>query len=107
MQVETHATYNWLCAGDEIFPAMLAAIDAASQSVRLEIYTFEECPLGRLFREALIRARTRGVRIQVLFDAVGSLSLPDSFWEPLRSAGGEVRQFNPMELKRFWIRNHR
>jgi cardiolipin synthase len=34
------------------------------------------------------------------------MSLPDSFWEPLRNAGGEVRQFNPMALKRFWIRNH-
>jgi cardiolipin synthase len=35
------------------------------------------------------------------------MSLPGSFWEPLRNAGGEVRQFNPMALKRFWIRNHR
>jgi cardiolipin synthase A/B len=107
MQTGSNPIYHWLRAGDEIFPAMLAAIDAAKKSVRLEIYTFEECPLGRLFREALIRARTRGVHVQVLFDAVGSLSLPDSFWEPLRSAGGEVRQFNPMALKRFWIRNHR
>jgi cardiolipin synthase len=107
MQIETNATYNWLCAGDEIFPAMLAAIDAAKKSVCLEIYTYTDSPLGERFREALIRAQARGVRIRVLIDAVGSMSLPDSFWEPLRNAGGEVRQFNPMALKRFWIRNHR
>ncbi|MGA2801039.1 MAG: phospholipase D-like domain-containing protein [Verrucomicrobiota bacterium] len=107
MQVDTNATYNWLCAGDEIFPAMFAAIDAAKKSVCLEIYTYTNSLLGRRFREALIRAQVRGVRVQVLIDAVGSMSLSDSFWEPLRNAGGEVRQFNPMALKRFWIRNHR
>ena len=49
MQTGAGSAYHWLRAGDEIFPAMLAAIDAASQSVCLEIYTFEECPLGRDF----------------------------------------------------------
>jgi cardiolipin synthase len=107
MQIETNATYNWLCAGDEIFPAMLAAIDAAKKSVCLEIYTYTDSPLGKRFREALIRAQARGAHVRVLIDAVGSISLSDSFWEPLRNAGGEVRQFNPMALKRFWIRNHR
>jgi cardiolipin synthase len=107
MQAETNTTYNWLCAGDEIFPAMLAAIDAAKKSVCLEIYTYTDSSLGRSFREALIRAQARGVCVRVLIDAVGSMSLPGSFWEPLRNAGGEVRQFNPMALKRFWIRNHR
>jgi cardiolipin synthase len=107
MQTGTGPLYHWLRAGDEIFPAMLAAIDAASQSVCLEIYTIEESPLGRDFREALMRACGRGLRVRVLVDSVGSYFLPGNFWDSLRSAGGEVRQFNPMALKRFWIRNHR
>jgi cardiolipin synthase len=45
--------------------------------------------------------------VRVLVDALGSISLPDAFWEPLRVAGGEVRQFNPLALDRFGIRNHR
>jgi cardiolipin synthase len=107
MQTGTGPPYHWLRAGDEIFPAMLAAIDAASQSICLEIYTFEECPLGRDFREALMRACNRGVRVRVLVDSVGSYFLSGNFWDSLRGAGGDVRQFNPMALKRFWIRNHR
>lgn len=107
MQTGAASAYHWLRAGDEIFPAMLAAIDAATQSVCLELYTFEECPLGRDFREALIRARGRGVRVRVLVDAIGSFLLPDHFWEPLRKAGGEVRWFNPIALKRVTIRDHR
>lgn len=86
---------------------MLAAVDAASKSVCLEIYTFEECPLGRDFLEALTRACGRGVRVRVLVDAIGSFFLPDHFWQPLRKAGGEVRWFNPVALKRVTIRNHR
>ena len=107
MQTEPGSSYQWLRAGDEMFPAMLAAIDAAARSIRLEIYIFEECPLGREFREALIQACARRVRVQVLVDSVGSLLLPDHFWEPLRRAGGEVRWFNPIALKRVTIRNHR
>jgi len=107
MQSEPGSSYQWLRAGDEMFPAMLAAIDAAARSIRLEIYIFEECPLGREFREALIQACARRVRVQVLVDSVGSLLLPDHFWEPLRRAGGEVRWFNPIALKRVTIRNHR
>ncbi len=88
---DSSSTSQWLCAGDEIFPAMLAAIGAASVSVCLEVYTFEESPLGREFLETLARARERGCRVRVLVDAVGSVLLPNDFWEPLRRAGGEVR----------------
>jgi cardiolipin synthase len=107
MPAEPNSVCQWLRAGDEIFPAMLAAIDAAGQSVCLEVYTFEDGALGRRFREALVRARGRGARVRVLMDAVGSMSLADGFWEPLRRAGGEARQFNPMALNRLWIRSHR
>jgi cardiolipin synthase len=98
---------QWLRAGGEIFPALLAAIDAASRSLCLEIYTFEDSPLGREFREALVRVRERGVRVRVLVDAIGSVLLSNDFWEPLRRVGGEVRVFNPIALRRVTIRNHR
>ena len=107
MQTGTGPTFNWLCTGDEVFPAMLAAIDAAKESVCLEIYVYQESPLGIRFREALVRACVRGARVRVLVDAVGSYFLPDKFWDLLRSAGGEIRQFNPVTLKRLIIRNHR
>ena len=57
-------TWQWLCNGDEAFPAMLAAIEAARQSVRLETYIFSDDELGRRFREALLRAQQRGVRVK-------------------------------------------
>jgi len=98
---------QWLRTGDEIFPAMLAAINSARSSVCLEMYIFAPGPLGEQFREALVRAQRRGARVRVLVDAFGSIRLPNEFWEPLRTAGGEARWFNPVALMRFWFRNHR
>ncbi len=99
--------WKWLRTGDDMFPAMLAAIDAARQSVSLESYIFSNAGPGLRFRDALTRAAARGVRVRVLVDAAGSLSLPDGFWAPLRTAGGAAKFFNPIALQRFGIRNHR
>jgi cardiolipin synthase len=97
----------WLRGGQDVFPAMLAAINEARQSIRLETYTYAPGPLGERFREALVNARQRGVQVRVLFDALGSYTLPSAFWKPLLAAGGEVRQFNPLSLDRLGIRDHR
>jgi cardiolipin synthase len=101
------AEWTWYYSGREVFPAMLGAIDAAQESVCLETYIYAADSLGERFREALVRARLRGARVRVLIDALGSMELPGAFWEPLVAAGGEVRQFNPLALGRFGIRNHR
>ena len=98
---------TWLCSGQEFFSATLAAIDQAQHSVCLETYIYSGDALGQRFREALCRARQRGVRVRVLLDALGSYSLPGSFWKPLQKLGGEVRLFNPLSLYRLGIRNHR
>lgn len=99
--------WTWMRSGDEVFPAMLAAIGQARQSICLESYMYAAGQLGAAFREALIAARQRGVNVRVLVDAIGSLELPDSYLEPLRAVGGEVRVFNPLALRRMSIRDHR
>src|SRR4051812_16688254 len=99
--------YKWLRTGDEVFPAMLAAIESAQKSVRLETYIYSADELGKRFLEALVRAQERGAQVQVMVDALGSVSLPANFWQPLEKIGGEARCFNPVWLKRFGFRNHR
>jgi len=99
--------FHWLFTVDEALEAMLAAIDAASQSIRLEIYIYRVSPIGEQFRAALIRACQRGVRVQVLIDALGSITLPEKFWDPFIEAGGLFRWFNPIKLKRIGFRDHR
>jgi cardiolipin synthase len=100
-------SYKWLGTGDEVFPAMLAAIECAQSSIRFETYIYSGDELGRRFRDALVQAQQRGVRVRVLVDALGSGNLPASFWLPLQAIGGEAHWFNPVLLKRFGFRDHR
>ncbi|HZO14717.1 MAG TPA: phospholipase D-like domain-containing protein, partial [Polyangiaceae bacterium] len=100
-----------LSGGDEAYPDMLAAIDAAEQSVCLLTYIFDDDPIGREFAEALARAHQRGVAVRVLVDAAGA----HYSWPPidrrLRREGVPVRRFLPMLPTRwmtyFNLRNHR
>ena len=93
--------------GHKNFPAMLAAISEAQQSIQLETYIYRDDKIGGKFLEALLAAVKRGVRVRVLVDAAGSWFLPGAFFNPLAAAGAEVRRFNPLHLWRFGVRNHR
>lgn len=99
--------WRWLHSGEEAFAAMEAAIDQAKRSVDFETYIFADSRPGRSLLRALVAAAQRGVQVRVLIDAFGSLYLPNAFWDPLRTAGGTVRWFNPLSLRRFNIRDHR
>ncbi|MHB9006903.1 MAG: phospholipase D-like domain-containing protein [Limisphaerales bacterium] len=98
---------RWLLTGDDAYHALLAAIDGARLSVRLETYVYTAGPLGEQFREALINAARRGLKVTVLVDAFGSINLTTSFWQPLIEAGGDFRWFNPLSFRRFTFRDHR
>jgi len=42
MAAPTSFPCQWLCAGQEIFPAMLEAMTAAQKSIRLETYIYSD-----------------------------------------------------------------
>ncbi len=60
-----------LCNGDEAYPLMLAAIDAATSSIALSSYILRDDLAGGPFLDALIRAHGRGVQVRVLIDGIG------------------------------------
>ena len=53
--------FDVLTNGDQIFPAMLAAIDAARRRISFETYIFDTGEVAARFTEALERAARRGV----------------------------------------------
>jgi cardiolipin synthase A/B len=99
--------FKWLRTGFEAFSAMLSAINTATKHVRLETYIYADDEVGQMVRAALVEAAYRGVKVQVLVDALGSLNLPKVFWDPLIAAGGEFAFFNPLARGRWSVRNHR
>jgi cardiolipin synthase len=57
--------------GDEAYPAMIAAIDAAARSVFVSSYIFDSDATGSAFADALERARDRGADVRIIIDGVG------------------------------------
>ncbi|MGE0356685.1 MAG: cardiolipin synthase ClsB [Burkholderiales bacterium] len=92
--------------GAELFPAMVAAIDAAASDVHVETYIFADDAAGRAVAEALARAARRGVLVRLLVDGFGSRELPEPFLEGLREAGVVARRFRP-ERRWFSFRRSR
>jgi len=92
--------------GAEFFPALVAAIDAAADDVRLETYIFVDDAAGRAVGDALKRAARRGARVRVILDGFGSRELAPEFLADLRAAGVSVQLFRP---ERGWLhfRRHR
>lgn len=86
---------------------MLAAIQRACHSIRLEMYIFLPCPTAEAVRDALIQACKRGVQASVMIDAWGSGALPSGYWDAFHLAGGRFRRFNPISLNQLVFRDHR
>jgi len=82
--------------GIAAFPAMLAAIAQARREVLLEMYWVSADRVGESFRAALVERARAGVSVRVLFDSVGSLETPETFWMPLVEAGAQVQEFAPI-----------
>ncbi len=61
-----------LTTGRQAYDEMLAAIDAAKQSIGLMTYIVDNDSAGRQFVEALAAAQDRGVAVRVLIDDVGA-----------------------------------
>ncbi len=85
-----------LCNGDQVFPAMLAAISRASRFVHLATYIIKDDRSGRRFLEALVERAKAGVQVRLLYDALGSFELPDAFVAELRAGGVSVAEFHPI-----------
>src|SRR5215211_4067386 len=96
--------------GPEAFEEWLDEIGRAEKWVHLEFFQFEGDRTGRRFAEAIMQKAREGIHVRVLYDWLGSLMVPRSFWRELRRAGVDVRVVNPPALSsplRVFERDHR
>jgi len=81
--------------GAEFFPALIAAIGSAQVSVHLETYIFNDDSSGRRVARALADAAARGVRVRVVVDGFGTISLAGEVAAIIAASRVEVRVFRP------------
>ena len=97
--------------GYTFFPALLAAIGEAKQSIHIDMYIFADDALGTLVSDALIDKAHQGVEIRVVYDDVGCWNVKHSFFEHMREEGIQVVSFLPVRFPSFTskvnYRNHR
>lgn len=84
-----------LCCGAEYFPALLAAIQAATTGIHLETYIFADDATGRQIAQALIDAAGRGVSVRVVYDGFGSSAWVGAIDKQLRANGVQVAIYRP------------
>jgi cardiolipin synthase len=99
-----------LLNGNEIFPAMLAAIRRAKTTITFANFMYEDGDIAGEMATALAERCRAGVSVSVLVDAVGSSEMPRQYWTLLKDAGCQVARYNslnPLAIKRINHRNHR
>jgi cardiolipin synthase len=100
-----------LIDGGNTFDAIFKGIDEAKDYILVQFYIIHDDKLGIRFREKLIEAAGRGVRVYLLYDEIGSYYLPNAYIEKCMRAGIDIRAFKTAKGKsnRFQVnfRNHR
>ena len=96
-----------LLNGDEIFPAMLAAVRSAQKSINLETYIYWSGKIGREFAEVLAERSRVGVKVHVLLDWFGSSKLDSTAISEMEGAGVQIERYHPPGWSNLWRLNQR
>ncbi|MGH8934407.1 MAG: phospholipase D-like domain-containing protein [Egibacteraceae bacterium] len=93
--------------GVEIFPAMLAAIRAATSTIDLTSYVYWTGDIAVEFADALSERARAGVRCRILLDAVGAAQMNRDLVDEMQEAGCLLEWFRTPKRLRVWEVNNR
>ncbi|MDQ7788241.1 MAG: cardiolipin synthase [Thermodesulfovibrionales bacterium] len=99
-----------LADGQATYTAMFKALESARDHINLESYIIEDDETGRKFADLLLQKQAEGVRVNLIYDSVGSMNTPDSFFQRLQGGGIQVVGFNPinpLKAPGIWGLTHR
>lgn len=102
-----------LIDGPQTYEAIEAELTKARHHIHIETFIFGADDIGRRFGDLLAKKHREGVEVRVLYDSIGSMETPKTFFDELRAQGIEVREFrpiNPVKNPRIWDiqnRDHR
>ncbi len=86
-----------LGSGAEAMQSMFQAIAGATDSINLEYFIFADVVSdGRHLSDLLLDRLRAGVKVNIIYDDVGSKDTPGELFETLRGAGAKVVRVNPV-----------
>jgi len=86
-----------LAGGEELFPAMHAAIAAARHEVWLATYIFHHDDAARAIADSLVVAAQRGVRVRVVVDGFGSMASLPALRDWFEGSAVALAVFRPLD----------
>ena len=97
--------------GKTFFEALFSAIRSAEHTILLEYYIIHDDPIGTVLAQELAEATKRGVTVKLVYDYIGCLDTPASYFRNLTAQGVKLLPFNVPSFKRgiYWFdkRDHR
>ncbi len=106
-----HNSVELFHGGRQFFEALFSAIRSAEQTILLEYYLIHNDHIGRGLADELTAAVQRGVSVKLIYDYIGCLETPASYFKKLAAQGVELLPFNVPSFKRgftwFDKRDHR
>ncbi len=92
-----------LQGGDELFPAMVRAIDQARHEVWVATYIFHDDPAARAVLNALFAAARRGICTRLLVDGFGTNAALTELRQECDAHGVVLAVFRPMHRWWSWL----
>ncbi len=100
-----------LTDGQKAFANIFAELEKAEHHIHLEYYILRDDSIGRKLKDVLIRKAKSGVKVRVIYDAVGSWALSKKYIKDLRDNGVDIQPFLPVMMpfinNKLNYRNHR
>jgi cardiolipin synthase len=96
--------------GGDFLPSLLQSFRNAAQSIRLEFYMIKNDGIGKAFADELLSAVDRGVEVSLIYDYIGCIDTPSSYFKRLEEGGVCCLPFNKPAFKKLqWLdmRDHR
>lgn len=102
---------NVLTNGLSKFNRLIGCIQRAKEHIHFEYFIIKDDQIGNEIRRLLIEKARQGVKVRIIYDAVGSFRLSNYYIDSLKKAGVEVYPFFPVVFPLFSrdlnYRNHR
>lgn len=106
-----HNNVELFHGGRQFFEALFNAIRSAEHSIMLEYYLIHDDRIGAGLARELAAAVQRGVKVALIYDYIGCLDTPASYFKNLTKQGVLLLPFNVLSFRRgfygFDKRDHR
>lgn len=96
-----------LVNGNEIFPAMLDAIEKAEEQIDFLTFVYWSGDIAVQFAKALAKKADEGVKVRVILDSYGANFMPEKLSKLMVNHGVELKWFRPLVRWKVWKTDNR